>query len=185
MPIATLQTTMTFVASNPPDPQKDGLFTRRRALGDLLEGVDVRYGVDCGCHVPRQAKKRVNGHQQSHHQQVQVITATFLHTTRHSWRHNVVIVSLPHTHRHRHTRTHTRARALMHTVARTTSLCSARLTMTAVMCWSMKIKMVASRAGNPAAMYSHQGFVSEMGLINQPRASYLVGCQPHINKHHT
>lgn len=55
----------------------------------------------------------------------------------------------------------------------TLSLCSLRLTMTAVICWSMKSRMVTSRAGTDAARYTHQGFPPNGGT-NQPRFG-LVG----------
>ena len=40
------------------------------------------------------------------------------------------------------------------------SLCSFRLTMTAVICWSMKMRMEASSAGTTAAIEVHHGFGS-------------------------
>lgn len=61
----------------------------------------------------------------------------------------------------------------------TFSLCSFLFTITAVICWSMNIKMVQSRAGMTAANTVHQG-LRPMGLMNHPRSS-LVGC----NKAHT
>lgn len=56
----------------------------------------------------------------------------------------------------------------------TFSLCSFLFTITAVICWSMNIKMVQSRAGMSAANTVHQG-LGPMGLMNHPRSS-LVGC---------
>jgi len=50
---------------------------------------------------------------------------------------------------------------------RTTSLCSLRLTMTAVICWSRKTRMVANSAGTIATRTNHQ-WVTAAGLINQP-----------------
>ena len=55
----------------------------------------------------------------------------------------------------------------------TLSLFSFLFTMTAVICWSMKIKIVASRAGMMAAIGSHPGFLS-IGFTIQPLLS-LVG----------
>lgn len=55
----------------------------------------------------------------------------------------------------------------------TLSLCSFLLMMTAVICWSMKIKIVQSKAGIIAAMIVHHGF-GPKGVTNQPRSS-LVG----------
>lgn len=51
----------------------------------------------------------------------------------------------------------------------TLSLFSFRLTMTAVICWSMKIRMVTNRAGRMLAGYTHQGFFPN-GATNQPRS---------------
>lgn len=53
------------------------------------------------------------------------------------------------------------------------SLCSLRLMITAVICWSMKIRIVQRRAGMEAARTVHHG-LGPIGLINQPRSS-LVG----------
>lgn len=73
----------------------------------------------------------------------------------------------------------------------TLSLCSFLLMMTAVICWSMKMRMVQRRAGITVMIQVHQGF-GPTGLINQPRSSrvgymsintvtkmhlYTVGCQ--------
>lgn len=55
----------------------------------------------------------------------------------------------------------------------TLSLCSFLLTMTAVICWSMKMRIVTSSAGMAAARYTHHGFPPKGG-INQP-LSGLVG----------
>lgn len=55
----------------------------------------------------------------------------------------------------------------------TSSLCSFRLMMTAVICWSMKIRMVQRRAGMEAARTVHHG-LGPIGLMNHPRSS-LVG----------
>lgn len=55
----------------------------------------------------------------------------------------------------------------------TSSLCSLRLMMTAVICWSMKMRMVQRRAGIDAARTVHHG-LGPIGLMNQPRSS-LVG----------
>ena len=55
----------------------------------------------------------------------------------------------------------------------TLSLCSFRLTITAVICWSINIRMVTSRAGSEAARYTHQGFPPKGGT-NQPLIG-LVG----------
>ena len=41
----------------------------------------------------------------------------------------------------------------------TLSLCSRRLTMTAVICWSRNTRMVARRAGRMASMASHHGSI--------------------------
>lgn len=50
----------------------------------------------------------------------------------------------------------------------TRSLYSARLRMTAVICWSMKMRIDSSRAGRAAATLSHQGLVPK-GDTSQPR----------------
>jgi len=55
----------------------------------------------------------------------------------------------------------------------TLSLCSFLFTITAVICWSMKIRMVTNKAGMAAARYTHQGFPPN-GATNQPRFG-LVG----------
>lgn len=55
----------------------------------------------------------------------------------------------------------------------TFSLCSFLLMMTAVICWSMKMRMVHSRAGISVTTAVHHGF-GPSGLMNQPRSS-LVG----------
>ena len=57
----------------------------------------------------------------------------------------------------------------------TLSLFSFLLTMTAVICWSRKTRMVESIPGIPAARYSHQGFLSLKGLTNHP-LFILDGC---------
>ena len=55
----------------------------------------------------------------------------------------------------------------------TLSLCSFLLMMTAVICWSMKMRMVQSRAGMTVTIVVHQG-LGPTGLIHHPRSS-LVG----------
>lgn len=55
----------------------------------------------------------------------------------------------------------------------TFSLCSLRLMMTAVICWSMKMRMVQRSAGMQVIMVVHHG-LGPKGLISQPRSS-LVG----------
>lgn len=50
----------------------------------------------------------------------------------------------------------------------TRSLYSARLRITAVICWSMKMRIDSSRAGRAAATLSHQGLVPK-GDTSQPR----------------
>lgn len=50
----------------------------------------------------------------------------------------------------------------------TLSLYSARLRMTAVICWSMKMRIDSSRAGRAAATLSHQGLAPK-GDTSQPR----------------
>lgn len=57
----------------------------------------------------------------------------------------------------------------------TFSLCSFLLIMTAVICWSIKIRIVHSKAGIIAAITVHHGF-GPTGVTNQPRSS-LVGCE--------
>ena len=52
--------------------------------------------------------------------------------------------------------------------------------MTEVICWSMKIKMVARSAGKAAPITIHHGLLGLMGLINQPRSD-LVGCMEKQN----
>ena len=47
--------------------------------------------------------------------------------------------------------------------------------MTAVICWSIKIRIVQSKAGIIAAITVHHGF-GPKGVTNQPRSS-LVGCE--------
>ena len=54
-------------------------------------------------------------------------------------------------------------------------MCSFLLTMTEVICWSMKRRMVRSRAGMEARMYMYQGELSSYRGINQVRRSDLVG----------
>ena len=46
--------------------------------------------------------------------------------------------------------------------------------MTAVICWSMKMRIVARSAGMIAAGIVQPGF--SKGLITQPRSGKLVGC---------
>ena len=53
--------------------------------------------------------------------------------------------------------------------------CSLRLTMTAVICWSMKMRMVANRAGMMAAAIAQFAFLK--GSITQPRSAAFVGWQ--------
>lgn len=63
----------------------------------------------------------------------------------------------------------------------TSSLCSLRLIMTAVICWSMKMRIVQRRAGIDAAKAVHHGF-RPIGLMNQPRSS-LVGWRGNYQKY--
>ena len=56
----------------------------------------------------------------------------------------------------------------------TLSLCSRLLTITAVICWSIKTRIVVSKAGIQAAIMVHQGFLPS-GWMIQPLASDLVG----------
>ena len=56
----------------------------------------------------------------------------------------------------------------------TLSLCSLRLMITAVICWSMKMRMVAKRAGGIAIKAAYQGLELENPLIIQ-FLSFLVG----------
>lgn len=51
----------------------------------------------------------------------------------------------------------------------TFSLFSFLLTMTALICWSMKMRMVTSRAGTKLARYTHHGFFPN-GITIQPRS---------------
>ena len=46
------------------------------------------------------------------------------------------------------------------------SLCSFRLTITAVICWSMKMRMEASSAGTTAAIEVHHGFGSSSWIVS-------------------
>lgn len=57
----------------------------------------------------------------------------------------------------------------------TLSLCSLRLMMTAVICWSIKMRMVQSKAGSAATSSVHQGFPPN-GSISQP-LFFEVGCR--------
>jgi len=56
----------------------------------------------------------------------------------------------------------------------TLSLFSLRLTMTAVICWSMKIRIIASNAGGIAANGVHHSFLPK-GFTIHPRCVALVG----------
>jgi len=47
--------------------------------------------------------------------------------------------------------------------------------MTAVICWSMKMRIIASSAGGNAAKKHHQGFLAN-GFTTQPRCVAFVGC---------
>lgn len=60
----------------------------------------------------------------------------------------------------------------------TLSLCSLRLMMTAVICWSIKMRMVQSRAGSAAMGNVHQGLLPS-GSISHPRV-LDVGCSNDI-----
>ena len=70
----------------------------------------------------------------------------------------------------------------------TTSLFSLRLTMTAVICWSMKMSIVASRAGRKAANIQYH--LMSSGFTSQLRSAD-VGCTAHttltaslLSQHH-
>lgn len=63
----------------------------------------------------------------------------------------------------------------------TLSLCSFLFMMTAVICWSMKMRMVQRRAGTTVMIQVHQGF-GPSGLMNQPRSS-RVGYMGHKHSH--
>ena len=65
---------------------------------------------------------------------------------------------------------------------RTLSLFSFLLTMTAVICWSMKMRMTASRAGRQAASDVHHGLPPN-GWINQAR-SFRVGLKTNNSHDH-
>lgn len=57
----------------------------------------------------------------------------------------------------------------------TLSLLLLRLTITAVICWSMKIRIVARNAGGIAAKLSHHlSGLRAIGFMNQPRSG-IVG----------
>ncbi len=58
--------------------------------------------------------------------------------------------------------------------AHTLSLCSFLLTMTAVICWSRKIRMVARRAGIKASRMRYHSGKRARGLTSQPRPSSVV-----------
>lgn len=64
--------------------------------------------------------------------------------------------------------------------ALTLSLCSLRLMMTAVICWSINMRMVQSRAGRAAIGNVHQG-LGPSGSISQPRF-FDVGCSQKTNQ---
>lgn len=49
------------------------------------------------------------------------------------------------------------------------------MTMTEVICWSMKRRIVSRMAGIEAAMYRYQGVPSTTNGMIQPRMSDLVG----------
>lgn len=54
----------------------------------------------------------------------------------------------------------------------TFSLYSLRLRMTAVICWSMKMRMVTRTAGTAAARQTHQGLAPK-GRTIQPRLGFV------------
>lgn len=57
----------------------------------------------------------------------------------------------------------------------TFSLFSFLFTITDVICWSIKIKIVVNSAGTAATNINHHGLLLLIGFINQPRPG-LVGC---------
>ena len=54
------------------------------------------------------------------------------------------------------------------TVNSTLSLFSFLFIITAVICWSIKIKMTATNAGSAVSIIVHQGFLSLKGFTNHP-----------------
>lgn len=146
------------------DAQEARLLSWSRALRLQLQAVDVRDGQHGGRYEPGQAHD--GAHRQHHpdHEQVQVVPTALLHYREE----NRCMTEL------QSAAGGIRAEIQVHQAAvLTSSLCSLRLMMTAVICWSMKMRMVQRRAGIDAARTVHQG-LRPIGLINQPLSS-LVG----------
>lgn len=125
----------------------------------------MRDGQHGGCHKPRQAHDGAHSQHHPHHQQVQMVPTTFLWTQKASWLDGSSAIRQ---------RFH-----FLSFFSLASSLCSLRLMMTAVICWSMKMRMVQRRAGIQAAKVVHHG-LRPIGLTNHPRSS-LVGYRE-INK---
>lgn len=120
------------------------------------------------CDKPGQPHYRTYGQHHSNHQKIQMVPTAFLCRGN---RVDTYIWSA-------HTYTHTSSVKPTLNNIHTKSLCSLRFIMTAVICWSMKMRMVQRRAGIGAASTVHHGF-RPMGLINQPRSS-RVGCKRQV-----
>lgn len=60
------------------DAQEARLLPRGRALRLQLQAVDVGDGQDSGCHEPGQTHDGAHSQHHTHHEQVQVVPATFL-----------------------------------------------------------------------------------------------------------
>lgn len=146
------------------DAQEARLLPRSRALRLQLQAVDVRDGQDRGRHEPGQAHDGAHRQHHRHHQQVEVVPTTLLQNRDRQIEGNRAAVLNP---------TNKSCMIWIFKMFLTSSLCSLRLMMTAVICWSMKIRMVQRRAGIEAAKTVHHG-LRPIGLISQPRSS-LVG----------
>lgn len=156
------------------DAQEARLLPRGRALRLQLQAVDVGDGQDSGCHEPGKTHDGAHGQHHAHHQKVQVVPATFLCDRERDQSQTIKGGALALTSRRRHYWQVGQLTGFCFFLLQlTSSLCSFRLMMTAVICWSMKIRMVQRRAGIEAARTVHHG-LGPIGLMNHPRSS-LVG----------
>lgn len=124
----------------------------------------MRDRQDSGCHEPGQAHDGAYGQHHSHHQQVQMVPTAFLYRRSPKIRKASGLIWI-----------------WLKKCCLTSSLCSLRLTITAVICWSMKMRIVQRRAGIDATKAVHHGF-RPIGLMNQPRSS-LVGWRGNYQKY--
>ena len=132
-----------------PDTKKLWSLSWCARLGVHFQRVNMTQAENSGSNTPRKSQNGADTHHNTHNEHVKMVATTFLKQT----------LLLNHVYYWVHT----------------LSLCSFLLTMTEVICWSMKRRMVRSRAGMDARKYTYQGELASNRGIVHPRRSDLVG----------